>query len=152
MKYKAALGVVARSGLRLAGAAAFVGLLVLVVAWMAGVFGEKIDETAVVRPSRELPQDAKTDTVGLVPQEYFAVAIGSLRAASRTEISARILATINEIRVTAGQSVQAGEPLIVLDGRDIEIQPRSHTVNDNTHSPPVALTKGKDSETLTKGV
>ena len=122
MKHKAALEVAARAGLRLAGGVAFVALLVLVVAWLAGMFGEKIGEAKVSRPLRDLPEGAETDEVVVRHKEYFAEAIGSLKAARRTEISARILATINEIRVTAGQTVQAGAPLIVLDHRDIEAQ------------------------------
>ncbi|MBN1852783.1 MAG: biotin/lipoyl-binding protein [Pirellulales bacterium] len=46
--------------------------------------------------------------------------VGTVKASSRTEISARLLAPINKIHVYVGQMVQAGDVLIELDPRAFE--------------------------------
>jgi membrane fusion protein (multidrug efflux system) len=94
-------------------------VLVLVIAWLAGVFERKIAAGQGEVAVRLLPAGAATDQVHPITQEYFEEAVGTLRAASRTEISARIMAHINEIRVRAGQLVEKGAELIVLDSRDL---------------------------------
>ena len=63
---------------------------------------------------------ADTDEVHPVSKEYFSEAIGTLRAASRTEVAARIMAPINAVHVTAGDEVAIGDLLIELDRRDID--------------------------------
>jgi multidrug efflux pump subunit AcrA (membrane-fusion protein) len=95
-------------------------VLVLVIAWLAGFFQEKIvagqGEVAV----RRLPDGAKTDIVHPIVQPYFEEAVGTLRAASRTEISSRIMARINQIKVRAGQLVEKDAELVILDSRELE--------------------------------
>jgi len=95
-------------------------VLVLVIAWLAGFFQEKIvagqGEVAV----RTLPDGGQTDVVHPIVQPYFEEAVGTLRAASRTEISSRIMARINEITVRAGQLVEKDAELIILDSRELE--------------------------------
>jgi len=95
-------------------------VLVLVIAWLAGFFQGKIvagqGEVAV----RVLPDGAKTDIVHPIVQPYFDEAVGTLRAASRTEISSRMMARINQIKVRAGQLVEKDAELVVLDSRELE--------------------------------
>jgi RND family efflux transporter MFP subunit len=95
-------------------------VLVLVIAWLAGFFQEKIvagqGEVAV----RKLPDDAQTDIVHPIVQPYFDEAVGTLRAASRTEVSSRIMARINQLKVRAGQFVEKDAELVVLDSRELE--------------------------------
>ncbi|MDH3718805.1 MAG: efflux RND transporter periplasmic adaptor subunit [Planctomycetota bacterium] len=92
-------------------------VLVLVIAWLAGFFTAKIEPTAgpaASIPVRKLAGQA-TDTVEEIDQPAFVEAVGSLRAASRTVISSKLLATILEIGVTAGDEVVADQVLVQLD-------------------------------------
>ena len=97
------------------------GVMVLIIAWMAGMFVQKIQPAATVRVERKLTPDqtGQLSTVYEVEKEYFAEAVGTLRAATRTEIAPRILAPIDEIRVKAGDLVKQGDILVRLDPRDL---------------------------------
>ncbi|MCX7425419.1 MAG: efflux RND transporter periplasmic adaptor subunit [Planctomycetia bacterium] len=87
------------------------------VAWNKKIAPE---ETAVA--ARELGPNDRTDAVHEVEKEYMEEAVGTLKAASRTEISARVLAPIERITVRAGQRVRQRDELIVLDRRAVETQ------------------------------
>jgi len=121
MKYKAAVAVLLKTVLPLV-----VGmvLLVAVIAWLAGVLVDKIQPGPAVAADRVMaPADKdRWDIVHEVRKEYFEEAVGTLKAASRTEISARVLAVINKIYVSAGTPVQEGAKLIELDPRNLETQ------------------------------
>ncbi len=136
MKAKAILNVIFKTVLPL-----LVGLVVMVViiAWMAGIFVEKIPPVATQRVERTLTpaQADRLDQVHEVEKEYFAEAVGTLRAATRTEIAARILAPINEIRVKAGDRVKQGDTLVQLDPRDL--QTRLSQANSSLDAANVAL-------------
>ena len=123
MKLGAIAGVVLKTVLPL-----IVGLTILigVLALLAGVFVEKIEPGQTDVATRTLAPDDETDVVHEIRKSYFEEAVGTLKAASRTEIAARVLAPINRIAVRAGQSVLAGDELIVLDRRALETQ-RSQT-------------------------
>lgn len=99
-----------------------IGLLGLIIAWLAGVFGEKIQPSKTAKVQRVFSPDAanEIEEVHEVVKDYFSEAVGTLKAATRTEISAQIMAPITEIRVKAGDVVQAGQPLVTLDRRDAE--------------------------------
>jgi len=91
--------------------------LVLVIAWLAGTFENKIPpgraETNVAMLSGQ-----PTDEVHEVTKAYIEEAIGTLKAASRTVVSAKVLATIEEITVAAGDQVNAGDLLVRLDNQE----------------------------------
>lgn len=97
-------------------------VLVFIIALLAGFFTEKIppSETKVVEASLSEEELQETAEVHEVTKEYFSESVGTLKAASRTEISSRIMAPIEEIRVNAGDVVEEGEVLILLDRRDAE--------------------------------
>jgi RND family efflux transporter MFP subunit len=97
------------------------GVMILIIAAMTGMFVEKIQPSATIRTERKLSpqQAANLGEIYEVEKEYFAEAVGTLRAATRTEIAARILAPINEIRVKAGDLVKQGDLLVRLDPRDL---------------------------------
>jgi membrane fusion protein, multidrug efflux system len=100
------------------------GVLVLIIAVMIGAFVEKIEPAATVRAQRRLPPDRTVDLAEVyeVEKEYFAEAVGTLRAATRTEIAARILAPIDEVHVKAGDLVKKGSVLVRLDPRGLRSQ------------------------------
>jgi RND family efflux transporter MFP subunit len=93
--------------------------LTFVIAWISGVFGEKI-EPRESRPIVRKLVDQPTDVVHEVNKDYIEESVGTLKAASRSEISAKVLATIQEIHVSAGDFVTAGELLVTLNTRELE--------------------------------
>ncbi len=112
------IGILKTGGLLAVGMVVMVGI----IAWMAGLFIEKIPpgSQAQAAPARDLP----FDQVHKVHKTYYEEAVGSLKAASRTEISSRVMAEITAIHVIAGQPVQEGETLIELDRRKLEAEVR----------------------------
>ena len=94
-------------------------MLVLIIAWLAGAFQTKIEPgQAEVQASRL--QNQLTDVVHEVTKDYIKEAVGTLKAASRTEVSAKVLATIEEITVSAGDVVNAGDLLIRLNSEEFD--------------------------------
>ena len=121
MKLKAAAGVVLTKVLPVIGGLV---ILVLVIAWLAGVMEEKIEPgpSDVVVRGVDLNLEQGVYQVREVFKDYTEQAVGTLKAASRTEISARVLAPINRIHAAAGQIVHAGDVLVELDRRAVESQ------------------------------
>jgi len=58
-----------------------IGLLGLIIAWLAGVFGEKIQPTKTAKVQRVLPPDAENEIeeVHEVVKDYFSEAVGRSR-------------------------------------------------------------------------
>jgi RND family efflux transporter MFP subunit len=91
---------------------------------MVGFFEEKIEphQGAVAQAKATAEQLANAYTVREVQKDYIAEAVGTLKAADRTEISARVMAPIDDMKVRAGQMVAEGDLLVVLDSRALETQ------------------------------
>lgn len=91
--------------------------LLLAVAWMAGLFDEK------VQPGSEAVQPVEPGDVYMVRQEssqaYESVP-ATVESAQSTIISARITARIREVPVRAGESVKRGQLLVRLESDDLE--------------------------------
>jgi len=98
-------------------------VLVVVIAWLAGMFEEKVEPGLVAAEQHEVPQ-GPIDEVHEVVKEYVFEALGTLKAASRTVISSKILATIKRIHVSAGDQVEAGELLIELADEEYQARVR----------------------------
>jgi len=103
-----------------------VGLVVLVgvIAWLAGTFTEKIPPGHVAMADDERPPgpDYGIYPVREIEKSYIEEAIGTLKAARRTEVSARVQSTITRIAVGAGDTVAEGDVLVELDRQDFEAQ------------------------------
>ncbi len=95
------------------------GLLLLIIAWFAGMFHEKI-APGEATPIATFAGDRPTEVVHEVIKDYVEETIGTLKAASRSVISAKVLATIEEIAVKAGNRVNAGDLLLTLDSKELE--------------------------------
>ncbi|MEZ6131895.1 MAG: efflux RND transporter periplasmic adaptor subunit [Planctomycetaceae bacterium] len=95
--------------------------LVAVIAWLAGAFTDKIPPGRVEAVAQTVG-DRPTDVVHEVNKDYIEEAVGTLKAASRAEVSSRILATINEIKVSAGDLVTEGDVLVQLDDAQVQAQ------------------------------
>ncbi|MCA9177056.1 MAG: efflux RND transporter periplasmic adaptor subunit [Planctomycetales bacterium] len=93
--------------------------LVLTIAWLSGMFQEKVEpgwsERGVTRHT-----DEPTDEVHEVVKTYMEDAVGTLKASSRTVVAAKLLATIKSIDVSAGDQVEKGQQLIQLDDQELK--------------------------------
>ncbi|MFT2090754.1 efflux RND transporter periplasmic adaptor subunit [Paraglaciecola sp. 2405UD69-4] len=104
------------------GFAPLIAILVLAIsiAWMAGLFNDKIPANELVNAQSKIPVAAFEVTSTLVPKYEYAPA--SLKARETTLISSRILAKIEKITVRSGDSVAQGEPLVMLENKDLQSQ------------------------------
>ena len=96
---------------------AAVVLLLLIIAWMAGAFREKI------APGTTAPDAVRAaDAIAVVRQDIqMTEAVpASIGARQATTISSRILARITRITVRAGDNVSKGQLLLELERSDLE--------------------------------
>lgn len=103
-----------------------VSLAVLVgaIAWLSGAFDKKIAPAPAMSADGP-PVAIAPDDIGVVHEvtkDYIEEAIGTLKAASRSVISAKVLATIDAINVAAGDQVKAGDVLVQLDDQELTAQ------------------------------
>jgi len=95
-------------------------LLILLMLYMAGSF-----RTGVIQPGRveaegqePPPRQTARATVEMIPQYYEAV--GTVRSELQASISAQVSGRIVSVSVRSGDMVEAGDPLIQIDGRDLQ--------------------------------
>ncbi|MCG3198679.1 MAG: efflux RND transporter periplasmic adaptor subunit [Candidatus Omnitrophica bacterium] len=95
--------------------------LVLIVAYLAGVFTEKIQPTDTPEAPRQvvLPMHSE-GRVEAVREKVVERIPGTVEAKHEISVSSRILATIEDVLVRSGDSIREGSPLIILDSRDLE--------------------------------
>jgi len=92
-------------------------LLLLMVAWLAGAFKDKVSPAF----------DQNTPTLTSIPtftvissrEAIFEGVAASVTAKQATIISSRLLARINKIKVRAGDDVKKGDVLITLEQKDL---------------------------------
>lgn len=92
-------------------------LLVLMVAWMAGIFDERLAPGLEQRPA------AGPEPVYTVASEQVQVrepVAGSVEAKQATMVSSRIMSRIQRIHVRAGDQVSEGQLLVELEKSDLE--------------------------------
>lgn len=107
------------------------GVLVVTIAWLSGMFVDKTEPGRTEQVVRQI-EDEPTDFVHEVQKTVVEEAIGTLKASSRTSVSAKLMATIESINVTAGDQVVVGQELVRLDGK--EIQARLDQAKQNLQS------------------
>lgn len=90
-------------------------MLLLLIAWLAGSFTEKIAPELLPLNPAEL--DSRTVVVRKVTRKRRERVAGTVTAKQTTLISSRILAPIETIAVRAGDEVKAGDLLVSLDQR-----------------------------------
>jgi len=93
-------------------------VLGLILYYMSGGFERKIapgKADAEIRSAAGL----KTSTIHVVVEPETTEVVGTLRAVRRTVVSAKIMATIADIAVGAGDRVKKGQVLARLDDRDM---------------------------------
>lgn len=73
-------------------------------------------------PGRPLPQGAVVATVRVEEARARVDVVGTVSAAERVKVAARIQAQVAEVRASAGQRVERGQILLILDDREIREQ------------------------------
>lgn len=103
-----------------------VGLIFLVgvVAYLAGVFDEKIEPRSVEATIRTTGGGVSTVRPERVSEARIEEIPGTIAAKHETKISSRILGRIESILVRAGDRVESGSPLVILDSRELESRER----------------------------
>ena len=110
-----------RLGGRVLVVLAFAVGVVLLLLWLAGKFSPKVPTT--VDESSHAQSEKIEGTmvpVLLTTVKRYESAVGSVRAVHETTIGSKLLASVEEVNVTAGQKVRAGEVLIRLDDTDLK--------------------------------
>ena len=120
-RFKAVTGYLLKSVLPVVAGLSILGLL---IAWLAGAFSTSIEPGRNEVATRSLQSGQATDVVHEVTRDYIEEAVGTLKAAGRAEISARVLARIEEVAVSAGGLVDAGDLLIRLDDAELRAEIR----------------------------
>ena len=92
---------------------------VAVITWLllglSGMFHAKVPADAPAATATEPVVDADVATVRRVVRPRFETAVGTVKPVHEVAVAAKILAVIEEMKVAAGQRVQAGDVLVVLD-------------------------------------
>ncbi|MFA7554667.1 MAG: efflux RND transporter periplasmic adaptor subunit [Spongiibacteraceae bacterium] len=116
--------------------------LLLIIAWMAGVFTDKMSPGLA-------PLTASNHAGGIAvikrEQPIFESVPASIEAKQATLISSRILSQIKKVHVRAGDMVEQGQPLIDLEKTDL--QSRVSQAEARAQSVTARLTEAKQSLT-----
>lgn len=96
--------------------------LVLALAAALGSCKKKEHQTAEERPGPEIAAKLLVLAPESVGETYAAV--GAVVSDTQSSLSARIMGHVQEVLVDEGSRVVAGQPLVILDARDIESQVR----------------------------
>jgi len=104
--------------------------LVTLLALMSGAFRDKV-EPGSVEADKRTAGDAPTDVVHKIVQTEAVDVVGTLKAARRTEVSSRIMASIIEYKPDAGDKVEKDEVVVQLDNRDLKanVEKASQAIN-----------------------
>jgi len=94
-------------------------VVVVLMLWMAGLFGTKIEPGRVEGRVAKAPEGVPRAVVEEVTVPVIEEAAGTVQAERKTIVSSRIVAVIREVKVRAGDPVAAGDPLVLLDDRDL---------------------------------
>lgn len=95
-----------------------VSLLLLMVAWMAGYFSDKI-EPGLAQPGAANPAQSGAVAVTSEVARFTEPVPASVEAKEATIISSRLLARITSINVRAGDYVEEGQLLLELEQADL---------------------------------
>lgn len=118
--------------------AAIAGLL-LVIAWMAGAFRDKVEPGVAPAGSGQPPAGAAAVMAEEV--ELTEPVPATISARQATTISSRIIARITRIHVRAGDTVNQGQLLLELERSDLES--RLSQARERVHAVRARLTEAK---------
>lgn len=107
---------------------AAIALLLVIIAWMAGAFRDKVEPGLGALPHGNVDGTVPVVREELAVSESVPASIGARQA---TTISSRTLARITQLLVRAGDTVQQGQLLIELESSDLESRLRQATERVN---------------------
>ena len=95
------------------------GLAVMVAAvlWLSGGCEERVAPGEASLPAADTASGGRVAAVVERIESSVSWAAGEIASARHTEVSARVVARIEEVRVRAGSAVVEGDVLVVLDAR-----------------------------------
>ena len=100
-----------------------VGILILIIAWLAGAFHEKVEPGTAAAPERpRLPAGHPTAQAVRGTIQPPIEVVGTVRSEELVHLSSRVSAWVDEVLVTAGDSVTNRQLLVRLDSRDLARQ------------------------------
>lgn len=103
--------------------AAFLVVVVLALLWLAGVFHPKIgphSQGAAVATAVSHVGDTQLASVREIRIPRVESSVGTIKAVHEAAVASRLLAKVVDVRVVAGQRVQAGDLLVQLDDVDLK--------------------------------
>ncbi len=113
------LTIASRYGKILLGVAA----ILLLVIWSTGALKDKTTPgVAEHLPGFAIPQDAQTFTVKREPIPSRISVAGTVASEENIHISARVGGVVQNVLVSAGDRVSAGQPLLMIDDREMREQ------------------------------
>lgn len=103
-------------------AASFVVGIVGLMMFLAGVFEPKVKPGRHEGTERQAggPDARDVEVVQIVRRPRRESAVGTIRAVYEAVVASKILARVEEVRVKAGQEVQRGDVMVVLDKADLK--------------------------------
>jgi RND family efflux transporter MFP subunit len=99
-------------------AVAATGGIVLLLMQLAGVFREKVPDVIVQSPESSEADGEQAD-VRLLKRPRFETAIGTIKPVHESALASKLLASVAEVHVKAGQSVKQNELLVKLNDADL---------------------------------
>ena len=103
----------------LAMAALFTGGIVYMMMTLTGYFEPKVKPISAAAPAGPSVEGQSVVEVKLVKRPRTESAVGTIRALHEAVVASKILARVKEVNVKAGQTVKAGDELVVLDDADL---------------------------------
>ncbi|MCK6446134.1 MAG: efflux RND transporter periplasmic adaptor subunit [Planctomycetes bacterium] len=94
------------------------GLCAAVVLYAAGFFGGERVKPGEEPPSRGLPTPSATATAEKLRAPLYEDAVGTVESRRTIAVAAQVVARVVAVTRRAGESVKAGEELVVLDDRE----------------------------------
>jgi len=98
------------------------GILVVLILWLGGFLSGDRMEPGQVEVAAWEPEIIETVRAERISVPLIEEAVGTLRPVTEAMISAQITGRILSIEVRAGDRVQAGQPLVRLDNRELQAQ------------------------------
>ncbi|MBZ2179399.1 MAG: efflux RND transporter periplasmic adaptor subunit [Acidobacteriota bacterium] len=97
-------------------------LFAVILLALSGCGGKHTPETVKPEPATKTPVTLTPLTISEWPDGFEAV--GTVAARTVTTVAGRVMGTVMEVRVRAGDRVAAGQTLVTVDARDLEAAQR----------------------------
>jgi RND family efflux transporter MFP subunit len=96
-----------------------VATIVVLMLWILGAFRRDVIQAGKASVPAESATGLTTETIAAQTVPAMTEAVGTIQAEQLAAVTSRVVGTIEELRVAAGQRVASGAILAVLDNRDL---------------------------------